>query len=167
MAQRDREVRAHEQAHMAAGGAHAGAARYDYARGPDGVSYAVSGEVPIDSGPAATPEATLEKAQILIRAALAPSDPSSQDRNVAADAARLEMDARQQIAAQQIHRSQAAAAHIESTRSEQNTPKPTTAGESTNKSGETDHEGRFSGEMASQIYKAINQPSGELLNINA
>lgn len=98
LAQRDREVRAHEQAHMAAGGAHAGAARYSYEKGPDGVSYAVSGEVPIDTGPASTPQASLEKAQALQRAALAPADPSSQDRRVAARAMQLELQALQQIA---------------------------------------------------------------------
>ena len=44
---RDREVRAHEQAHASVGGQYAGAASFTYQRGPNGVSYAVGGEVPI------------------------------------------------------------------------------------------------------------------------
>ena len=67
-------------------------------RGPDGVNYAVSGEVSIDVGPAATPQETLLKAQIVRRAALAPAEPSAQDRNVAAEAVKLEAQARLDLA---------------------------------------------------------------------
>lgn len=82
---RDREVRAHEQAHQAAGGVHAGAASYSYQRGPDGRSYAVGGEVPIDASEVrGDPEATIEKMQQVKKAALAPAEPSGQDRKVAA-----------------------------------------------------------------------------------
>lgn len=97
LAARDREVRAHEQAHVAAGGQYAGAPVYQFERGPNGVSYAVGGEVPISTGAEATPEATLRKAQIIRRAALAPAEPSSQDRRVAAMASRLETSARMEI----------------------------------------------------------------------
>lgn len=97
LAARDREVRAHEQAHMAVGGQYAGAAQYQYERGPDGVSYAVAGEVPIDVGRAATPEQTIEKARTVRRAALAPAEPSPQDRQVAAQASRLESEAIQEL----------------------------------------------------------------------
>lgn len=97
LAARDREVRAHEQAHVAAGGQYAGAPVYQFERGPNGVSYAVGGEVPISTGAEATPEATLRKAQIIRRAALAPAEPSSQDRSVAAMASRLETSARVEI----------------------------------------------------------------------
>jgi hypothetical protein len=41
---RDREVRAHEAAHAAAGGALAGVPHYDYVTGPDGRRYAAGGE---------------------------------------------------------------------------------------------------------------------------
>lgn len=99
---RDREVRAHEQAHAAVGGQYAGAPSYDFQRGPDGVNYAVGGEVPIDVGRAATPEATIQKAQVVRRAALAPAEPSPQDRNVAAQATRLESQARAELAAERI-----------------------------------------------------------------
>lgn len=102
LAVRDREVRAHEQAHASVGGQFAGAPSFQFERGPDGVSYAVSGEVSIDSGRAATPEATIQKAQTVRRSALAPANPSPQDRNVAASATRLESDARSEILAIRI-----------------------------------------------------------------
>tara|TARA_B100000446_G_scaffold119907_1_gene111966 strand:- start:353 stop:1258 length:906 start_codon:yes stop_codon:yes gene_type:complete len=101
LAVRDREVRAHEQAHAAVGGQLAGSPSYEYERGPDGVSYAVAGEVPISSGAVpGDPEATLANARIVQQAALAPADPSPQDRRVAADAAQLQQQALQEIAAQ-------------------------------------------------------------------
>ncbi len=98
LAARDREVKTHEQAHMAAGGRYAGAASYQFVRGPDGVSYAVSGEVPISTGKAATPEETIAKAQVVRRAALAPAEPSGQDRQVAAQASTMEAEARVELA---------------------------------------------------------------------
>ncbi|WP_417317320.1 putative metalloprotease CJM1_0395 family protein [Emcibacter sp.] len=83
----DREIRAHEQAHKAAGGQHAGAASYSYVTGPDGKRYAVSGEVPINIAPVeGDPAATAAKMEQVISAALAPADPSAQDRKVAAQA---------------------------------------------------------------------------------
>lgn len=86
--QRDREVRAHEAAHKAAGGSLASAPSYETVTGPDGRSYAVAGEVKIDTSPVPNnPEATIRKMEIVRRAALAPSQPSAQDRQVAADAA--------------------------------------------------------------------------------
>lgn len=97
---RDAEVRAHEQAHAAAGGSHAGAPNFAYERGPDGRMYAVSGHVGIDAGEVAgDPEATLRKMQQIQRAALAPAEPSAQDRKVAAKAAAKASRARQEIQA--------------------------------------------------------------------
>lgn len=93
LAARDREVRAHEQAHMAVGGRYAGGASYQYERGPNGVAYAVAGEVPISTGEEASAAATLQKARIVRRAALAPAQPSPADRQVAAEAAALEAKA--------------------------------------------------------------------------
>lgn len=96
--QRDQEVRRHEQAHVAAAGRYAnGGPQFEFTTGPDGRQYATGGHVNIDVGPANTPEATLIKAQIVRRAALAPADPSAQDRAVAAAASQLELDARKQI----------------------------------------------------------------------
>jgi type IV secretory pathway VirB10-like protein len=93
--QRDAEVKAHEQAHMAAGGGLVqGAASYTYEKGPDGGMYAVGGEVKIDTSPARTPEQTIRKAQQIRRAALAPAQPSGTDRAVAAAASQMEAQAR-------------------------------------------------------------------------
>ena len=82
---RDREVRQHEQAHMAAAGGHArGGPSYEYTTGPDNRRYASGGEVSIDTSKVADdPGATIRKAQIIYRAAMAPAEPSSQDRSVA------------------------------------------------------------------------------------
>lgn len=87
--QRDREVRAHELAHLAAAGQYAqGGAKFEYQRGPDGGRYAVGGEVSIDTSPVpGDPEATIRKLQAVQRAALAPAEPSGQDRSVASQAA--------------------------------------------------------------------------------
>lgn len=98
LAERDREVHSHELAHSVAGGRYAGSPSYEFKRGPDGNTYAVNGEVSIDIAPAATPQATIDKMQIVKQAALAPAEPSSQDRQVAAQAARIEAEARRELA---------------------------------------------------------------------
>ncbi len=99
---RDREVRAHEAAHIAAGGSTIrSGASFTFERGPDGVLYATGGEVSIDTSAADTPEATLRKAEMIRRAALAPATPSGQDRAVAAGAAQMAAEARQEIMVEQ------------------------------------------------------------------
>lgn len=101
LAARDREVRAHEQAHAAVGGQYASSPNYTYQRGPDGVSYAIGGEVSIDTSPIPNdPEATLRKAEQIARAANAPAEPSGQDRVVAAQAAKMAQQARVEISRQ-------------------------------------------------------------------
>lgn len=90
---RDAEVRRHESAHASAGGPYAGAASFEYQRGPDGRLYAIGGEVKIDVTPAGSPEATIQKMEVIKRAALAPADPSSQDRAVAAAAEQIKQQA--------------------------------------------------------------------------
>lgn len=94
----DTEVRAHEAAHMAAGGSLAGGATYQYTQGPDGRMYATSGEVPISMVSGDTPEATIRNAQQIQAAAMAPGDPSPQDYQVAASAAQMEGAARMELA---------------------------------------------------------------------
>ncbi len=88
---RDMEVRQHEQAHLsAAGGLATSGANFSFQRGPDGASYAVGGEVSIDTSDIqGDPEASLRKADIIKRAALAPISPSSQDQKVAAQASAM------------------------------------------------------------------------------
>lgn len=83
----EEKVKAHEAAHKAAGGNLAGSASYSYTQGPDGRSYITGGEVQIDMSPGRTPQETITRMQQVIRAALAPADPSGQDRAVAAQAA--------------------------------------------------------------------------------
>jgi hypothetical protein len=95
--QRDAEVRAHEAAHAGAAGGLAGGASYSYQTGPDGRSYAVGGEVSIDVSAGSTPEETISKAQTVRAAAMAPADPSGQDMAVAAQASRMEAQARREI----------------------------------------------------------------------
>lgn len=99
---RDREVRAHEMAHLAAaGGLATSGARFTYEKGPDGVRYAVGGEVGIDTSSGRTPEETLQRARIIRAAALAPAEPSGQDRAVAAKATQMEAEARAELARDQ------------------------------------------------------------------
>jgi hypothetical protein len=104
LAQTDREVRAHEQAHMAAAGSYArGGPTYTFERGSDGRLYAVAGEVAIDASPVPNdPEATLRKAEVVRAAALAPAEPSSQDRAVAAQASQMAAEAQAEIQQQRI-----------------------------------------------------------------
>ena len=97
---RDREVRAHEQAHKLVGGPYAGAISYDYQKGPDGQNYAVGGSVPIDVSPESTPEETAAKMRVVIKAALAPAEPSAADRSVAAAAQSQLQEAQLEIAAE-------------------------------------------------------------------
>jgi len=106
---RDREVRAHEAAHVAAGGRFVtGGPSYTYQRGPNGRFYAIGGEVSIDvSAVPSNPQATLDKAEVVRRAALAPAQPSPQDLRVASNATRLASRARIEIAIQQREQLQA------------------------------------------------------------
>ena len=97
--QRDRDVRALEQAHVAAAGPYAlSGPTYEYHQGPDGNRYAVGGEVQIDTSPVeGDPEATIEKARVVRAAALAPANPSVQDHAVAAAATQMESKARTEV----------------------------------------------------------------------
>ncbi len=103
LAARDREVRAHEQAHAAAAGQYGSSPSYEYVRGPDGAGYAVGGSVDIDTSPiAGDPAATLRKAEQLQRAASAPAEPSGQDRQVAAQVAQMAQQARAELREQTL-----------------------------------------------------------------
>ncbi|MEM6986639.1 MAG: putative metalloprotease CJM1_0395 family protein [Pseudomonadota bacterium] len=96
---RDKEVRAHEQAHLAAAGPYSTyGPNYDYQTGPDGRRYAIGGEVGIDTSVVPDdPQATLAKMQVVQRAAMAPAEPSAQDMRVAADASQMAAQARMDI----------------------------------------------------------------------
>ena len=94
---RDTEVRVHEAAHASAAGGLGGRPALEYATGPDGQRYAVSGEVSIDTSPGRTPEETIARARTIRAAATAPADPSAQDMAVASAAARMEAEAVSEI----------------------------------------------------------------------
>ncbi len=96
---RDNAVRQHEQAHLAAAsGLAISGASYTYQRGPNGVNYAVGGEVQIDTSPGRTPQETIARARTVAAAALAPADPSATDRAVAAQALQQEQQALTELA---------------------------------------------------------------------
>jgi hypothetical protein len=92
---RDQEVRTHEEAHRGAGGQYAGAPSYSYTQGPDGKRYITDGEVSIDVAKVAgDPQATITKMQQVIRAAMAPAEPSAADHAVAREAQNAISEAR-------------------------------------------------------------------------
>jgi len=116
---RDREVRAHEQAHSATGGVHAGTANFSYQTGPDGVRYAVGGEVSVDvSVVKDDPQATLDKMQQVQQAALAPAEPSAQDRQIAAEAGQKAAEALNEISQQQYERRRSELDRVQELRAE-------------------------------------------------
>jgi len=103
----DRNVRAHEQAHLAAaGGLAISGASFSYRSGPDGKQYAVGGEVSIDVSPGRTPQETVSKAERVQAAALAPADPSAQDRSIASRAAQMKLQAQQELAQEKLQPAQ-------------------------------------------------------------
>jgi hypothetical protein len=105
---RDREVRAHERAHLLAAGRYAnGGPQYDLTRGPDGRYYATGGSVSIDTSPEpGDPQATIDKAEQVKRAALAPAQPSGQDLQVAAQAEAMRVKAQTELRRQQLERAE-------------------------------------------------------------
>jgi hypothetical protein len=99
--ERDVEVHTHEQAHLAAAGQYSrGSASFTYQKGPDGLTYAVEGEVEIDMTQEKAPEDTIKKMQTIKRAALAPTSPSAADRSIASKASAIEAEARHEEALQ-------------------------------------------------------------------
>jgi hypothetical protein len=141
---RDAEVKAHEQAHVAAAGPYfRGGPNYSYERGPDGNRYAVGGSVQIDTSPVAgDPEATIAKAQTVRRAALAPAEPSSTDQQVAAAASRMEAEAQRELAEQNASESTEQSVEggesREADRAGEAGPVRTDTGEPKNDEGETE-----------------------------
>lgn len=97
----DRKVVAHQQAHAAVGGSYASAVSFDVNSDPDGQLYAALGEVAIDTSPIENdPRATLEKAQVIMRAGLSVADPSAADRQIAAEAKSMAVQALFEIGVQ-------------------------------------------------------------------
>jgi hypothetical protein len=95
----DKAVHAHEAAHLAAaGGLATSGASYSYVYGPDGKRYAVGGEVSIDTSAESKPQANVDKGRRVRAAAMAPADPSPQDRTVASAGDQLVALGRAQLA---------------------------------------------------------------------
>lgn len=118
---RDREVRAHEQAHKSAAGSLAGAVSLSYQTAPNGQRYAVGGEVPIDASAVnGDPAATIRKMNIVKAAATAPADPSAQDQSVAASASIVLAQALKDLAAENITSQREQASESASGRNEGN-----------------------------------------------
>ena len=121
----DRNVKAHEAAHIAAGGGVvSGGASYGYTRGPDGKMYAVSGEVPISMKKGKTPEETIQNARQIVVAAMAPADPSPQDYKVAASAMQMESQAIVEQSQEKIQENEESLKEEEQKRQEQEQEKP-------------------------------------------
>ncbi len=74
----DSKIKAHEMAHKS-GPAASGGASFSYTKGPDGLMYAIAGEVPVEIKTGDTPQETISNMHDVIATALAPSDPSPQD----------------------------------------------------------------------------------------
>ena len=96
-------------AHLAAAGSYArGGMSFTYQTGPDGKRYAIGGEVGIDTSPVSgDPEATLQKAMVIQRVALAPAEPSAQDQKVAQSAIKMMAQARMEISMQALEKQRA------------------------------------------------------------
>ena len=121
----DRNVKAHEAAHIAAGGGVvSGGASYGYTRGPDGKMYAVSGEVHISMKKGKTQEETIQNARQIVAAAMAPADPSPQDYKVAASAMQMESQARVEQSQEKIQENEENLKEEEQKRQEQEQEKP-------------------------------------------
>lgn len=163
MKSRDEEVRVHEQAHQSAGGQYASAPHYEYENGPDGKRYVTDGSVNIDVGEESDPQATIDKMQVVKRAALAPAQPSAQDRRVYAEASQKEAEARRELNEQ---RQKAAAAQGQG--QEQSQAASATGSNAASTSGATgtnatgnNTTGNVIGSRQAQPQTASNQPQAQ------
>ena len=145
---RDKEVRAHEAAHLAAAaGIAKGGAQFTTQRGPDGNMYAVGGEVSIDASEVPNdPEATIAKARQIAAAALAPADPSPQDRSAAASARQMESKAASELASSNTNDSDESNSSVDA----ENSNKP----DELNESNEPNDPGEQ--ELSAQGRRAVN-----------
>lgn len=124
----DADVRAHEQAHIAAGqNLITSGPNYTYTYGPDGKQYAIGGEVGIDTSPEKKPEDNIDKGERIQAAALAPRDPSPQDYRVAAVGSQLEAQGRSDLAAERAQSTQSDAQSAPQTTTESGNGEQSTA----------------------------------------
>jgi len=105
---RDVEVRAHEQAHIAAAaGISTSAPRFDYQTGPDGQKYAIGGEVSISFSESGDPSKDIASAEAMRASALAPAEPSSQDMSVARAAEKMISEFKKELSEQKAEENKA------------------------------------------------------------
>lgn len=151
----DAEVRRHEAAHQAAAAGLARGKSFTYEQGPDSKRYAVAGEVQIDTSVVPDdPQATIAKMQRVRAAAMAPAEPSSQDRAVAAQASRAEAEARAQLAEQQS--SVGTSASLGGSEAEQSPLLPTEAGTTSNAENRSKAEPQSAAESPSRTATTAN-----------
>ncbi|MEY8262877.1 MAG: putative metalloprotease CJM1_0395 family protein [Bermanella sp.] len=167
LAERDRAVRAHEQAHQSVAGEFAGAMSLSTERGPDGKQYAVAGEVLIDTSEVANdPRATQDKAQTIRRAALAPADPSSQDRRVAALANQMAVAARADL--EKLSREEVMQDEADKTdRQEQQQAQEASSEERLDATQETQRKEQLSQESANTTAAELQELSEKLTRVQA
>ncbi len=99
----DRQVKSRELTHRAVAGSYArGSVSFDYVTGPDGKKYAKEGHINIDSRPVPNnPEATIRKARAIRSVELSTTNTSPQNRNVSAEIAKIEREARMELKTEQ------------------------------------------------------------------
>lgn len=89
------EIYSHEAAHKAAGGSLAGSIVIE--KNSDGIPVGGHVDIKMPSINPDNPQKAIDDANIVIRAALAPSDPSDQDYKVAAQARNIKMQAQNML----------------------------------------------------------------------
>ncbi len=170
--ERDREVRAHENAHLAAGaGVTRGGPSYTFQVGPDGKRYAVGGEVPIQvTSGSDDPNERIIHAQKVRAAALAPAEPSGADLQVAQQAsqeiARAQADLRKQ-ATQPAEESEATGALDPKELAEQAGNVQASAGIEASSSGNALSNIYTRNQSVENRPQALSQDLGTLLNVIA
>ncbi len=166
LAQRDREVRAHEQAHLSAAGSRAtSGANFSFTTGPDGKRYATGGEVGIDTSPVrGDPEATLRAAALIQRAALAPAEPSAQDRQVAAEANAMAQEARAELSQQRVAEAQAGRATNETSESADGSELPAGAESDSRDEQTRSRQTQLEGIVGTVAQGEVEDPRGANLN---
>ena len=160
MKSRDEEVRVHEQAHQSAGGQYASAPHYEYENGPDGKRYVTDGSVNIDVGEESDPQATIDKMQVVKRAALAPAQPSAQDRRVYAEASQKEAEARRELNEQRQEEAAAAQGQGQAASATGSNAASTSGATGTNATG-NNTTGNVIGSRQAQPQTASNQPQAQ------
>ena len=167
LAQRDREVRQHEMAHKSAAGSAAGAISYEYQRGPDGRLYAIGGEVSIRLSPPSNDPAEVQRyAEQILRAALAPAEPSGQDRQVAAQARSMIAEAQAELAQQAGETEEANAATEESREGDARTEERSNTSRTEDVQGDIEAQKERAAESLAEFQQNLVEVSNRLAEVN-